>query len=140
MFKNTRLYRGFTLIELMIAIVILAIIASVALPSYQESVRKTRRADAKAALMQAAAMQERFFTENNAYTGNIGLIGGAVSPDQNYDIAVSVACPGGGAGTCFRLTATPRGAQAGDGKCTEFSLDETGAKGYVGTGTANDCW
>lgn len=59
--------RGFTLIELMIAVAVIGILAAIAYPSYQDSIRKSRRADAKATLLQAAQWMERFYTENNRY-------------------------------------------------------------------------
>ena len=62
--------RGFTLIELMIAIVIIGILAAVAYPGYQNSVRKSRRATAQGDLMAFAALMERSFTATNTYLGN----------------------------------------------------------------------
>ncbi len=62
-----KITHGFTLIEVMIAAAIVAILAAVAYPSYQDSVRKSRRADAKAVLLQAGQWMERFYTENNRY-------------------------------------------------------------------------
>jgi type IV pilus assembly protein PilE len=59
--------KGFTLIELVIVVAIVAILATIAYPSYQDSVRKSRRADAKGVLMEAAQWMERFYTENNRY-------------------------------------------------------------------------
>jgi type IV pilus assembly protein PilE len=134
--------RGFTLIELMITVAIIAIIAAVAFPSYQDSVRKTRRADGKAALERAAALQERWFTENNSYAPAVGNIGGNTSDDGHYTIGLDVTCAGVAPTYigCFDLTATAVGPQASDAACTTFTLDETGARGYTGTGSTADCW
>ena len=75
---DTRVFRGgmirsaaagFTLIELMIVVAVVAILAAIAVPSYQEQVRKSRRAQAKADLVEYAQMAERFFTVNNTYVG-----------------------------------------------------------------------
>ena len=60
--------RGFTLIEVMIVIVILGILVTVGLPSYQDSIRKSRRADGMAALMELSARQERFYAQNSVYS------------------------------------------------------------------------
>jgi type IV pilus assembly protein PilE len=59
--------KGFTLIEIMVAVVIVAILASFAYPSYLESVRKAKRAEARAALMQLMQQQERYYSQNNRY-------------------------------------------------------------------------
>jgi len=137
--------RGFTLIELMIAVAVIAILAAVAYPSYQDSVQKTRRADGKAALEQAAALQERWFTENNTYATAVANVGGATSSDGHYTITLAntkggVSCVSGGYASCFLLTADATGVQNSDAKCATFTLDETGARGFTGTGSATDCW
>ena len=59
--------RGFTLMELMIVVAIIGILAGIAYPTYQDSVRKSRRADAEAVLLELAQWMERFYTENNRY-------------------------------------------------------------------------
>lgn len=64
-----RLQRGFTLIELMVVVAIVAILVGIAVPTYQDSVRKSRRGQAKADLAEAAQAMERFYTENNTYVG-----------------------------------------------------------------------
>jgi type IV pilus assembly protein PilE len=60
-------YQGFTLTELLIAVAIVGILAAVAYPSYLEQIRKTRRADAEAVLMQAAQFMERIYSESGCY-------------------------------------------------------------------------
>ena len=75
--------KGFTLIELMIAVAIVGILAGIAYPSYQDSVRKSRRADAKGALLGFANAMERYFTENNSYLG-AGAGGGNTGIRPNY--------------------------------------------------------
>lgn len=59
--------RGFTLIELMITVAIVAILAAIAIPSYQDSVWKGKRAEAKAAILKALQAEERYYTQNNRY-------------------------------------------------------------------------
>ena len=66
---NRCLALGFTLIELMVVVAIVAILAAIAYPSYRSQIEKTRRADAKAVLMQAAQYMERLYTENGCYDG-----------------------------------------------------------------------
>lgn len=133
---------GFTLIEIMIAVAIVAIIASVALPSYQEQIRKSRRSDAKIGLEKAAALQEQHRFTNNTYSSDvndIGGIGGAlVSPEGHYTIATVVTAASTGCSTngfCFLLTATATGIQASDTDCATFTLTNTGAK----TSTSSKC-
>ena len=142
---SNRLQTGFTLIELVIVIVIVAILASVALPSYQDSIRKGRRSDAKAALFAVAGRQEQFMLDRGTYTTdmkNLGYTDSAsmISDEGHYGI-VSAACAGGVIGNCYALTATPLSSspQAKDGYCTSFTLDSAGTKSATGTSSA-DCW
>ena len=116
--------RGFTLMEVMITVAIVGILAAIAFPSYQDSLRKSRRTDGKNALTQAVANMERFYNQNNTYAGAtmctstpticapLGTCTGGVctTTEGNYTIALSNL-----AATTFRITATPGGPQAVDG-------------------------
>lgn len=138
-----RLY-GFTLIELMVTVVIVAILAMVVYPSYQNYTVRVGRSDAQIALTQAANQQERFFTECNWYakdptgarvcnTSTTGVLGLTTtdSPSGYYTIAIAQGAINASmcaAYTCgYTLTATPKagGRQANDGA---FRMDSTGAK------------
>ncbi|WP_305799067.1 type IV pilin protein [Methylococcus sp. EFPC2] len=129
----------------MITVAVVAILASVAYPSYQQHIRKTRRADAKVALMRAANAQERWFTENNTYSSsaaNLGwkASGGAYESDEGY-YTMTVSNPSCTTGTfvsCYTLTATAKGVQAGDTKCASLSLNHLAQK--TSTGGGADCW
>jgi type IV pilus assembly protein PilE len=145
---------AFTLIELMIAVALLAILVAVAMPSYQQHVLKSRRSEAKVVLLQAAQLQERNFTVNGTYvnTANLaplfGLANGATiysgdSPGPNtsfYIVTVNAPdanCP---LNACFVLTATPQRNQTAD-ICGQLTLSSTGQQGVIGAGvTAADCW
>lgn len=111
--------KGFTLIELMIAVVIVGIIASVAIPAYQSQVTKSRRADAQAALTSLANAMERYYTTNNTYVGaSLGSDAGDIFPSQApldgankyYNLAITSADA-----TTYTITATPIGGSAQDG-------------------------
>jgi type IV pilus assembly protein PilE len=118
----------------------------VALPSYQNSVMKSRRSSAQTALLDLASREERYYTINNRYTTDLSLLGypaNTVSiavPDAGnshfYD--VTVAYVGNAVGT-FALTATPAGSQTRDTECENFTYNYLGVRGNSGT-AATPCW
>src|SRR5688572_15588893 len=115
--KNTA--TGFTLVELMIAIMVLGILAAIALPNYTESVRKGRRADAFAALQRLAQAQERHRANNTAYTTDLSVLGGTTSPDRHYTIAIGEVSASGYTATATVAAGSP---QAGDARCAVLRL------------------
>jgi type IV pilus assembly protein PilE len=132
---------GFTLLELLIVIVLIALLASVALPSYQGSIAKARRADARAALTKCAQMLERWYTENatGGYSGATipGVCGPIASEYSHYNLTLPAADL---RANTFTLNATPVGAQANDG-CGTFTLNQAGERGVTGgTKPAAECW
>lgn len=139
---STRLafYRagGFTLIELMVVVAVVAILASIALPSYQEQVRKSRRGQAKVDLVELAQVLERRHTVNNSYAGALPF---STSPREgsattHYNITPGTIAAGAQA---FQLTATPVGGQAKD-RCGTLTLSHTGAKARTGSAPMEECW
>lgn len=114
---TVRKHSGFTLIELMITLAIVSILAMIAVPAYNSSVTKARRADGQTALMDVMAKQERFFTENNTYTTNLAALPADASSQEGFYTVSAAAC-GTGIDSCVILTATPAAAQASDGNLT----------------------
>jgi len=140
---------GVSLLELLVVVAIIGIIAAIAYPSYQESVRKSRRAECAGALAGLGNAMERFFTVNSTYLG--AAAGGA---NTGAPAIFAVSCPtDGGAptynitisaatGSTYALQAAPAGPQAGD-KCGNLTLSNTGLKGITGQSagiTWDDCW
>ena len=132
---------GFTLIEMLIAIAIIAIISAIAYPSYINSVQKSRRTDATTSLSEAAALQEKWYFQHNQYSNNMNDLGGSNSREGFYSLSVDQPC---GSANCFRLVATAVGAQSDDAKCKVFTLDNARAKlsfsDSAGGTATNDCW
>ena len=137
--------RGFTLIELMIVVAIVAILAAIAYPSYQDSVRKSRRADTKSVLLEAAQWMERRYTENNSYLVDYAAdfpTAFKKSPKEGGPVGGYYAITLVSAQNSFTLTATPQttGGQDKD-SCGGLTFTNTGAKGVLGTGaTVAQCW
>jgi len=130
--------RGFTLIELMITVVVVAILASVAYPSYTEFVVRSKRAEGKAALLDAAQTLERYFTTHNAYPTTLAAAGArSHSGENSAKAAYTIAIAGGG--TSFTLTATPANGHT-DAACGNLTLDQLGVRGKSGSAALGDCW
>lgn len=143
--------KGFTLIEVMIVVVIVAILAAVAVPSYQESIRKSKRTDAREALTRAAAAQERYFFSNNKYAADLKDLGfsSAISSDGYYSLSMGTTECGSATNKypCYTITATPVAgkAQAKDTTCASFSIDHTGKttskdSASPAKDTSEQCW
>ena len=126
---------GFTLIELMIVVAVVAILAAIALPAYQDAIRKGHRGQAKSDLVESAQTYERFRTINNTYDGY--ALPFAQSP--RVGTARYIITTVDDVGT-FTLTATPQGAQASDARCMTLTINQLGVKTESGTGTVQDCW
>lgn len=143
---------GFTLMELMIVIVIVAILAAVALPSYLNQVIKSNRSTGKATLMDVANRQEQFFINAKCYSDDLTELGypastfyvdsqanqyDATAADRTYRIQLTASgtCP-----TTFSVSASPVNRQTKDAYCATYTLASNGTKTVSGTGSASDCW
>lgn len=123
--------RGFSLLELLIAVVVIGILVGVAYPSYQDYLRKTRRADAQGVLLQNAQALERFYIGGNTYVGAPLLADKSPKDGSARYYSISIVADG----TSFTMTAVPEGPQAGDG-CGTMTLTHNGVKNAAKA----DCW
>ncbi len=129
---------GFTLIEIMIAVVVVAILATIAFSSYKDQIEKTRRADGKALLTRMSQQLERCYTKYGRYNNaNCSVVNGAAQTSEDGYYTVT---PAGIAATTYTLTAVPQGPQTSDKTCGNLSLNQAGQQSYSGTGTSNQCW
>lgn len=142
MSASRRQIHGFTLIELMITVAIIAILAAVAVPSYGEYVRKSRRSEAQAFMSDVVARQQHFLLDRRAYAVSITAapasngLGLTIPSSVSSYYAVTIATDNTTSPPSFVVTGTPSGAQAAE-KCGTLTIDQRGTKTASGTGT---CW
>ncbi len=131
---------GFTLIELMIVVAIVGILAAIAYPSYQDQIRKGRRADAMARMAELQQAYERWYTTNNTYAGFWAALPAAqkVTPSTG---ATYYALGSEENAQAFIITATPQSAtgQSAD-RCGTLTIDHAGRKTKSGSAAIEECW
>ena len=141
--------RGFTLIEVLVAMTIIAILAAIAFPSYTNYVTRTKRNAAKSFLVRVADLQEQFFLDNKQYAPNLsglGLAADVVGVSENGDEVpagdadrVYLVTLANTSATTYTVAAVPQLAQAKyDTECGTLSLAHTGRRNQSGMGT--NCW
>lgn len=146
---NRKRSGGFTLIELMIVVAIIAILAAVAIPSYSDYVRKGKRADAKAALQGLSQAMEKFYSTNFTYLGAATADADTGAPKATVFGYTKTPREGSGATTynltiqaatrnSYSIRATPVGDQEND-DCGYLQITQTGARSS-GVPAAKDCW
>lgn len=136
-------HRGFTLIEVMIVVAIVAVLSAIALPSYQEYIRRGHRAEARAALLQAAQWLERAATATGTYPLTASFPTTLTTMQSGrYTVAVASPPASAASGAAFTLTATPAGGQVGD-KCGNYTLTHSGVRGAASAASGalvTECW
>lgn len=150
---------GFTLIELMVAIVVVSILTAVAFPSYRIYALRANRTIAKSALVDVVSRQEAFFVDRKRYTSSLTDLGlnvylsrdGSTSATQGsnsiYQLSLaalsSATCPASGSPAAggYTVIAAPLGAQANDTSCDKLCLTSTGIRlASAANATAANCW
>lgn len=124
---------GFTLIELMVALVIIGILLMIAIPSYQSYLRKGNRAAAQAHLMDIAQQQQHYLMDARAYANSVATLSMTTPTDVSTYYTIQNPFTVGTAPNSFSVTATPIGAQASD-SCGTLLIDNLGNK------TPANCW
>lgn len=122
----SRKQHGFTIIELMVTMAIIAILVAVALPAYNGATRKAARSEAKAVLMNMVAKQQQMLLDTRSYADTLAKLKITVPPSvsSRYDFTVTLGTavvPG------FTATATPKGDQTQD-TCPALTINEQGVK------------
>lgn len=134
--QNTRkAQQGFTLIEMMVTVAIVAILSAIAYPTYTNYIQHSRRAEALSALSDAAARLERYYAQNGSYTNNLTLLGlgsGATynTPNSYYNMFISATT------TTYTVTATAQGLQSSDSSCPKITITDAG----IPNDSSAACW
>lgn len=154
---SIRSRRGFTLIELIITMVVIAVLTAIAIPNYTAYIQRSRRAEARNQVLEATAWTERFRTERGRYD-DPGAPGTQTLPValrcvprnttgygtcRDYEVRFDLAAPFTPSPTTYRLLATPvAGGQMATDVCSTLRVDQTGLRDWtpVGAGTADVCW
>ncbi|PKG82250.1 pilus assembly protein [Colwellia sp. 75C3] len=134
---------GFTLIELMITLAIVGILAAIAFPSFQESIRAAKRSDGIAAVLSLQLAQEKFrgscpkyasmFGNNNS-CNELSIEHGQVSSEGHYQLSLSQVT-----GNAYVITATPQGTLSADKECNPMTLT-VNAVNPNGLKQPESCW
>lgn len=147
-----RAVAGFTLIEMMIVVVIVAILAAIAIPIYQTQIMESRRTSAKSALLDIAGREEKYYSTNNTYTMELSDLGytqvtsNEIQVPGNgtnyYNVAInSNPASASTSASTFIVTASPypNSSQQNDTGCNAYSITDMGVESNNGTQTTG-CW
>jgi type IV pilus assembly protein PilE len=131
---------GMTLLELMAVVMVIGVLGMIAIPSYRQYMMRAQRTEAKSALLQLAANQERFYLANRTYSSDPDQLGftGDITERGLYALTIE-----GADATGYTARATPRTGGAadmtGDAQCTQFSITSQGVRTATGSAAAT-CW
>lgn len=133
--------QGFTLIELMITVAVIAILAAIAVPSYYQYTLRSNRSAAESFMQEVAGAQERYMVDSRQFAGSLSVLGytvpNTVAPNYKVDLA-KTGSVSGGIPPGYTITATPQGSQVRDTGCATLTLNGDGSK-TASTGATN-CW
>jgi type IV pilus assembly protein PilE len=141
--------RGVTLLELLVAVAIVAILGTIAVPSYVKYITRANRSAAKSLLLQVADRQEQYFADHKAYATTLTALGYSANPFMINDRGDVVAATSGDrvyqislvspSASSFKIKADPQLVQATrDTECASLTLDRAGLKSQTGSG--DRCW
>jgi type IV pilus assembly protein PilE len=147
--KMSSTRRGFTAIEILTALVVIAVLAAIAIPMWRTHLLRVRRADARDALTRLQAAQDRYFGRHARYASAAqltasapdGLALSATSAHELYTITLDTTSDG--LGFLATARAIPRAGQDGDERCAVFTIDHVGqmsATDASGKDRSADCW
>jgi type IV pilus assembly protein PilE len=133
---SSRFSAGFTLLELMIVVVIIAILVAIAVPTYRQYVLRGHRTDATRTLQDLSSRQENYYFSNNRYTTTLADLGATSSIAGPY-FTVGIASA---STTDYVVQATAVGSQAQDAGCLTFDLHRSGQRESTGSAPVATCW
>ena len=143
--NRKRRTRGFTLVELMIAVAVIALLSMIAVPSFMQNIRKSKRTDAQVALTRVSTNLERFFSANGTYTTDAALLGVlidaddvAFSDDGHYVMTVTGGATGIASSYTVTATAAAGSMQTDDKGCTVLTVNSLGQR--TPSPRTSRCW
>lgn len=128
---------GFTLIEVLVSLAIIGILVTIAYPSYEHYLIKSRRTESQVALLNVANRLERYYLQENTYAGaTLTALGVNTLTDSGYyQLTLSNLSD-----HSYTATALPQGSQTKDQACASLSLNQLGEKLSTGTAPTSECW